>query len=679
MAKKNTTDKPDRVIEVRRVEKPITPKEEGKDKTGLEAAVKSRIQKYVSMGIPEVDIISMINNWNLNGTQGNAISYLKEIYSNISSEVETLRQKSGGNYYISCGSPWWLKRSNQSETPVKLANFTAKIIEDVYKDNGAEESRFLKISGRMEDAEGSEPLRTLEVSASEYKNLGWVITGWGIKPQLEVGQNIADHFRRVIAYRSADALRRQVFTHSGWRDYQDKKVYLIGTGAINSDNLEAEMDTQLSRYRLPKPSITDPNDMKNKKVQESFLMSLDFLNVGRLEALLPLWTSMYLAPLNPFEETSFTVWYQAPTGSFKSVMTALALCHYGDFDYKTLPAAWRDTKNQLEKLLFLCKDCPLIIDDWAPGEDTQAAREMQSKAEYIIRAQGNRQGKGRMRADTSSQIIYRPRGMLITSGEQLPSGQSRNARMLVVPLEKKDINIERLTEAQKTHFAYAQAMANYIFWISQNWEMVRQEFRDTFEQCRKLAYSDSKHLRLVDIVAIMTAGLSIAVKHGITTGAVSKDYGKKLVHDGWTIFNELSNAQDERVNAEKPVVRFIAALRSMLNAKTAVLFRKDEDARSSLPPGQRFIGWNDESNGLIYLDPEESYKAVYQHYQKMGEFYGITRIETQRDFDRAGLLEEKGKDGLLAVKWLSGMSNRVMVIKKTVIYPELETAPEPDK
>jgi len=119
--------------------------------------------------------------------------------------------------------------------------------------------------------------------------------------------------------------------------------------------------------------------------------------------------------------------------------------------------------------MALAKDIPLVIDDFAPPPDTKQAREMEIKAEQVARAQANRLGRGRLRSDTSTRPAYFPRGVVITNGEQLPSGQSYTARLFSTELEPGDIDVEKLTAAREVAHLYPIAMGAYIRWLAAQW------------------------------------------------------------------------------------------------------------------------------------------------------------------------------------------------------------------
>ena len=84
------------------------------------------------------------------------------------------------------------------------------------------------------------------------------------------------------------------------------------------------MPGPLAGYRLP-------GDLESVGPDEAMAESVGFLDIGNPDVMLPLWSEMYLAPLAELLNPAFTLWMQGGSGSFKSTLSALALCHYGDF------------------------------------------------------------------------------------------------------------------------------------------------------------------------------------------------------------------------------------------------------------------------------------------------------------------------------------------------------------
>ena len=86
----------------------------------------------------------------------------------------------------------------------------------------------------------------------------------------------------------------------------------------------------------------------------------------------------------------------------------------------SLLADWGWTDNALEKMAFLAKDLPFVIDEFAPVADRAEARRLEVKVTRLLRAQGNLAGRGRMRADSSLRSPYPPRGLLMATAEMPP-------------------------------------------------------------------------------------------------------------------------------------------------------------------------------------------------------------------------------------------------------------------
>src|SRR6185436_13476176 len=112
-------------------------------------------------------------------------------------------------------------------------------------------------------------------------------------------------------------------------------------------------------------------------------------------------------------------------------LAALAQQHYGaGMDSRHLPASWSSTGNSLEGLAFAAADALLVVDDFAPGGTTADVARMHREADRLLRAQGNRSGRMRMRADATLRPPKPPRGIILSTGEDVPRGQSLRARLL---------------------------------------------------------------------------------------------------------------------------------------------------------------------------------------------------------------------------------------------------------
>ena len=579
----------------------------------------------------------------------------------VDKSVKTLRERSGQQYCIDGGAICWSHETERNQRDiVPLCNFTARVTEEITRDNGLEVNTYFKISGSTTTGHVLAPI---EVPSSAFASLSWGVNQWGMRAIIAAGQNAKDRLREAMQMMSQDRTERHIYTHTGWRNIDGKDVYLCTGGAIGADGIDVELDPQLRRYALPPPTETD--------IKEAVKESINFIYIAKdISVTLPLWAAMYLAPLAEAIEPSFTMWMVGPSGCFKSVITALALCHFGDFDHHHLPASWTSTYNQLEKLLFFIKDAPLVIDDWAPGQDSQKARELEVKSEHIIRDQGNRQGKARMSSDTSSRPVYIPRGMLITSGEQLPSGHSHTARIYSVRLEPGDIDTEMLTESQHRRHLYSHAMAHYIKSLQPNWLEKKLALRKEFEEMRNSLLKDSAtkgiHARLPDVIALLCIGMNEGLKFAVASGGVSESDAEYLRHEARERFIQMAVSQGGRVEDERPANRFREGIRTALNMGVAVLRNRADVEIRDPGPGKVAIGWNDFQNGHVLLDPLAAYQVVAQHYIRSGDAFTIKPAAVWQDLKRMGYIDTSGETPTVPI-WIQGNTRRVLRFRKEVL------------
>lgn len=554
------------------------------------------------------------------------------------SRAQRLREVSGDIYTIENGRICVQKEQDHQTIAVPLCNFVAHVTEEVTRDDGMEANKYFKVRGRS--CTGTH-LSEIEVPAANFAGLNWVVSEWGMKAIIGAGMNSKDRLREAIQLMSHDANRRHIYTHTGWRHHEGQNIYLSQGGAIGIDNVDVDLDSQLKRYYLPQP---DP-DKTIKAVQAS----IDFIYIlSDPHVSMPLWAAMYLAPLADAIDLAFTVWLVGPSGSFKSTLTGLVMNHFGDFDQNHLPASWQDTANLLQKLLFLAKDAPLVIDDWSPGQDHGKARELETKAEHVIRSQGNRQGRGRMNKDTSTRGNYVPRGLLLTSGEQTPSGHSHTARIFTVPLERDQVDKDLLTEAQRNRAQYRYAMVAYIAWLQPDWDerrlQIKKEFAELRSQILETAEGQNIHPRLPDVIAMLQLGLKYGMGFAHDIGAISQETHDTMLSDGLQCFIDLAAEQGGRVEEERPARRFVEALQASINMGQSFLRNKYDVSLSDMGPGKTPVGWRDSHNGHVLLEPNAAYQSVVEFLRKSGRPYTISPAETWKDLCREKLAD-LGTDG----------------------------------
>ena len=501
--------------------------------------------------------------------------------------------------------------------PRALCNFDARILEEIAKDDGQEITRVLKIKGQK--ATGQR-LPEIEVDAADFSGMKWVMQKWGLKAIIHAGQSNADKLREAIQWHSQEAISRTEYTHTGWREIDGKRVYLTTAGALGLDNVTVRLEGSLKRYAIP-------TSLEGTNLQEAIKKSLHLLDLAPRSVTWALWGCMYLAPLADIAPIDFVLWVFAETGSLKSTLCAMFLSHYGNFTYKTLPEGWASTDNALEKSIFATKDAPIVIDDFAPQASGVEAQNYERRANRIIRAIGNHNPRTRMNADTSLREGYPSRGLVISTAEQLPSGQSILARCLPVEILRDTVNKDLLTTAQKEADYLPKAMAGYLSWLSKNWESIKANFQDRITILRDEMRGDY-HLRTPEMFANLLLGIKLGLTFATESGAISKAEAKALFINAKSEIKSLAESQSEHVKDELPTQRFINVLESLISQSDFYLTDMIGNADST---GKTWLGWFDKD--YVYIQSDTAYNSVSEFLRREGS---------------APLLKQKGLYSMLA-------------------------------
>jgi len=318
--------------------------------------------------------------------------------------------------------------------------------------------------------------------------------------------------------------------------------------------------------------------------------------------------------MTPFD---FMLWVFGETGSMKSTICALALCHYGDFDHKNLPEGWASTDNILEKQTFVIKDAPLVIDDFAPQASGLDAQAYERRAARLIRSIGNHSPRNRMNADTSTRAGFMARGLVISTGEQLPTGPSVLARLLPVEILPRSINLEFLTQAQQADSKlYPYAMVGYLQWLSQNWEDVKNNYARWHSEMRNELRGEY-HLRTPEMFAHVLMGIRLGLTYAAEIQALTHQEAENLLGQAKAEMIKLAQSQNNYVSDEFPAIKFVHAIKALL--------AKGEFFIEGVPLPQsdnaKWLGWADDD--FYYLQSEVTFNAVSDFFRKEGTILGL--------------------------------------------------------
>jgi hypothetical protein len=597
--------------------------------------------------------------------------------------------QSVGPYRISDGAICYDKSTKDGTVTVPLCNFTARIVNEMVYDDGAEVHTFFVIEGTHKDGR---PLPSVQVPASQFPGLSWVTSAWGNRAVVFAGTSKKDHLRTAIQLLSGEVSRRTVFGHVGWRRIDDGWVYLHGGGGIGSEGpvagLEVLLEGALRSYTLPLPP-------QGEFLRQAVRASLDLTRLGPAAVTYPLLSATYRAPLGECAPTDLSLFLAGKTGAQKTALSAIFQGHFGAaFNGHNLPGNWLSTANFLEKLSFLAKDALFTVDDFVPGGSSADIQQLHKKADHLLRGQANQAGRGRMRADGGLRPTFIPRCLILSSGEDAPQGQSLLARMLILEIKRGDVDLELLTKAQDNaaRGLYAQAMAGYLQWLAPRIDQLRETLPSRQVELREAARQKGwSHDRTPDMIARLQAGFEIFLQFAMDVEAITSQERTDLADHCWRTLLSVGQNQGGHQESEDSTRRFLALLGATLTsgrAHVADAITKGEppdphqwgwrlktigggeNAREEWQPQGPCIGWVDGDD--LLLEPDAVFAAVQRIAKEQDHPLPWTQRTLWKRLAEKGILASREpSQNRNTVRWfIAGTRRRVLHLKVITLYPK---------
>jgi 5S rRNA maturation endonuclease (ribonuclease M5) len=558
-----------------------------------------------------------------------------------------------------------------------LGNFWARISHELMVDDGLNPPTVrYSIEGGLATGQALQPV---QVEARSFGKLDWIPDNWGMRPIITLPPGRSYVLARAVQEVSMETVQRErLYTFTGWHDCDGKRGFLTASGWLGPDGLNDQVRVDLGtnnlrHYALPNGEI-DP--------EEAVRATLEFLQLGPRKVTAPLWAAMYAAPLTSLRPLNAVLSVYGTTQSGKSTLAHLALTHFGTGfvqgrDYHA-PIDWTSTVTAIEAAMFLAKDVPLVIDDFAPQFSSLAeARSMHKKAHHVVRSVGNRSARGRSRADLSQQNTRFPRGLVIMTAENPLIGQSIVGRMLYVGVEPGDIlpasgssnSIEdKLTQLQgkAQQGLLAQAMKLYLQHLAENWERIVNKFPGMVDRAAQVArHTANLQNRLPDAYAVLSASQELAIYCFEEMQLISFAEADRLINENNAALLAIIQNQAEQVSAESPVRKFFTAIASLLVEGKVYLAPRTQEEEYQPPFHADQIGYYDPGaeHITIYLRTETSLARAKEFWRGLDENLDIMPDALRRQLRQVdGLLAQVGERQVEASKLCGGVRQRVLVV-----------------
>jgi hypothetical protein len=538
-----------------------------------------------------------------------------------------------GKPYEATGSGlvWW-KSFNGQHTPQTLANFTARIVADVVRDDGQEKTRALKIAANVGDFH-----KTFTISAAEFGRMEWPIEHMGARAIVYPG--LRDHLRTAIQTLSEMKEEHHAYLHTGWSEADGRCVYMHAGGGIgeqgNNPELVVELPIKLASYKLPEPP-------EGRALIASLDTTLKTLQVAPPKFTYPLFAAAFRSVLGPADCSIFLA---GQTGTGKSEIAAIFQQFFGaGMNAKNLPAGWESTANALESLSHTVKNALMVIDDFVPRGGSNDVSRLNQIADRILRGQGNNSGRARMGADTTIRAPKSPRGLIVGTGEDVPRGHSLRARLVILQFGLADMVWTKLTECQHAarEGVYASTMAAFIKWIAPRMPAMGARIEEVLADYRE-RWNALGHKRTPGNLANLAVGLEMFLEFAQEAGALTAKAAEHIRQESENAFIAIAKDQGKELENGEPCQMFLETLTAAIGSGAAHVaatdgqqppsagrwgWRQDQsDLANWRPQGVR-VGWVEDDD--IYIEPQSAYKVVNQFFGSTAECINISLSTLKR-------------------------------------------------
>lgn len=406
--------------------------------------------------------------------------------------------------YLASNSGFYVRLNPGDETLHRLSNFHCKITKELILDGVNPTSNYSIWIGIPYGDENNiqyREERIIDVKSKDFhigKWLHYLGSNYVVYP-LPKG-----HSEKYICmvcqdWKSLDRVIMKVATQLGFREYNDKLIYVSGDiilGDTSGLEVKPPQEGMKFKYYL--------NLSSNITLQESFKNSLKFLELGSNKIVYPLYLAIWRSPMCYFRNFPSMITLCGKTGTFKSTIAAKALSHFGNFSTNLdLPIKWIDTFTSIQIQLSKIRDTLTVIDDFNPEHGKNLRDSMATTLSVILGDVSDGISRKRANSDLSMRDPFTCRTVVISTNEEIPDlPESRLARLLCINLDKNTkVYRDKLSDFDCTKNTLITK--TYIEWIRKNPKLIVNLIEQNFIHHREIAQRklEGKHQRAIDTYA----------------------------------------------------------------------------------------------------------------------------------------------------------------------------------
>jgi len=539
------------------------------------------------------------------------------------------------------------------ESSRELANFSASIVEDICIDDGTSHHSIFIVEGSLRNGA---KLPKVRLSPRQFSEKEWWLEGWGACAYQTPGPYNHAHLNAAIQQLSNPA-KRWIYAHTGWRDIGGKHLFLTSAGAVGGEKIQVELGPVLDKFNLP----SDPQDLPG-----AVRTTLRLLDLAEQQVSFPLLLAAFRAPLMTILPVDGAIHLHGRTGSFKSSTAALIQSFFGHFNHHSLPASFGDTYAALEHKLHQLKDVVVVVDEYTP-KSTDPNDDIRKKAIQLFRMIGNGAPRARMTSTMEERPSKPPRALVITTGEELPSGESIVARTLSLSFTNKTVCLEKLTLLGKQKHRLAAAMAGYVAYLAPRLDAIGLWAEKSHRELLPQFELAGVHPRAPSMAAHLALAAELFAEYAMEVGVFDENKANEFIQKSHKALREAIAAQTSTSEAENPGLRFIDLLSELIQNGRVVLLARDQPLKEN-----NQVGWR--AGAKVWLLPNLVHEEVAKSARNQGQPITVGQSVVWGALAALGVLTKPQKDRFTVQRLVGGEKRRVIELDRSCLEPISEAS-----
>lgn len=605
--------------------------------------VAALLDKAVASGLDEKEALTTIESACSKERRPSVPAQLEERdhYELIDGGIVFMKAKPmySGSHYV--GTAW---------VPTQVTNFAAEFAREIVEMDGEEQSSVYQIVGQAPDRRFS-----LEIDGESFRDerkcRGAVGAAAGARAMIFSPRHLPLAIQALSNGFQVDVR----YLSTGWQTVNGALSFLTPGAAPEL----CDVDAECRRYSVRPGDVAAGIDAVLNGLLEAFPHSVTYVAVAHA----------FLAPLYHWIRSAkrYALHLVGETGSLKTSYACALLGLYGpEFANEEPTEKWGSTWKKIEVLGHQAKDVLFLVDDYKPryvrlSEFTQ-----------LIQNYSESRGRGRLNRDTSIQGTKWIRGALITTGEDLPEGESSvMSRMLVLRLTRPVGANDALAYAQQRAAHLNAVMDAYTRWLAETMPGTEAQidrwltaWRDHYiTLCPRSATNPG---RIASNIAQNRLAFDTLGRFLVAQGAWTPAEHAARLAEYDAVAEGLVVEMAERVGQEKASNAYLMAIRALIESGEMPILDK---SRREPDHGGAFLGWGDDE--FIYLLPDVAYQAAERWHRAMGGSLGFTRraVEEQLVDDGAiDVSDESGRRRTTKVMRVGTQNSGTKLVRVLAIY-----------